>query len=345
VDPDEGERRAWGTGSVYPTRDGKWRASVRLGRGADGRYLRKEWEFRSEAAAWAKLDEVNDRERRGLPIEERRVTVAAYVDEWLLAVKPSVRPATFAFYDSLARNHLGPIRHLPLRALQPSDLRRLIAVRLDEGYAARTVRGIIDVVRMVLHQAMGDGLIDRNVAELVQLPKLEQAEPQHFTAEQARRFLEVAKDDPLYSLYAVAIGTGLRRSELLGLSWRDIGVDMGNVAVRASKTSAGVRIVPLGAFAREALGLVERRPGPIWPYRPEYVTRHFRNLCAKAGVPYITLHGLRHTAASLMLDAGVPIEVIRTILGHTKVSMSEHYARPGDELRRDAVERLGRMVG
>ena len=106
---ESGERRDWGSGSIYPTAKG-WRVAVRYGRSADGRYLRKEWQFRDEAAARAKIAELEQRAGRGLPAEERRVTLSAYADEWLVAVKPSVRPSTFAFFESLARNHLDDLR-------------------------------------------------------------------------------------------------------------------------------------------------------------------------------------------------------------------------------------------
>jgi integrase len=82
----------------------------------------------------------------------------------------------------------------------------------------------------------------------------------------------------------------------------------------------------------------------VWSYRPEYVTRHFRDLCEQAGVPYIKFHGLRHSAASLLLDEGVDPFTIQAILGHSRINMTQHYARSGEATKQAAVERLGRRL-
>jgi integrase len=343
VDPDESDRRAWGSGAIYPVKDG-WRVALSLGRDAQGKRIRKEWQFRQEAPARAKLADLERRLDRGLPLEERRVTVAVYVDEWLVAVKPSVRSTTFAFYSTLARLHLDDIRHLPLRALDTGDLRRLIAKRLDEGYAPRTVRGIVDVVRMMLRQAVGDGLVDRNVAELVQLPKLEQKEPSHFTTDQAWTFLDAIADDPLHSLFVTAFGTGLRRSELLALTWRDVDLERGVLLVRQSKTKSGIRSIPLASFVVDALRSIDRKPGPVWPVTATYVSHRMPALSERAGLPRLRFHEIRHSTASMLADAGVDWELIREILGHSRMRQTAHYARSDIEVKRAALEKIGRKA-
>lgn len=345
-------RRGWREGSVCrrtvirgENEYAYWRAVVSLGTDPSGRRIRKEYQARTERAARTWLKATVARYDRGLPVRGTGVTVGTYAVDWLRDTTLNVKPATVSFYRA-ALYHVEDLANLPLTALTTAHVRDLIARKTDSGLSTRTVRGIVQTLALVLRRAMGDGLVDRNVASLVQLPKLNQAEPRHFTAEQARRFLEVTKDDELGSLYAVAIGTGLRRGELLGLTYGDVDQRNGVVRVRSGKTRAAIRVVPLPSFALEAVLRHPRRDvGPIWPVSPSYVSRHFQELCRKAGVPVLTMHSTRHTAASLMLDAGVPIEVIRSILGHTTVSMASHYARPGDDLRRDAVERLGRMVG
>jgi integrase len=270
------------------------------------------------------------------------MTVAEYAQEWLAQLE--VKPATVAMYGSIVRHQLGHVGSMRLTRVSPPDIRALLAEREREGYAGRTRRAILDILRMVFRMAEGDQLVSGNPAELVRAPRIDAKEPVHFTAEQARRFLDAAKDDALYSLYAVALATGLRRGELLDTSWREVDLANGHITVRRSKTSAGVRLVPLSGLGRRALEQLPRSPGPIWPYSPAYVTRHVAVICERAGVPRIGMHGLRHSCASILLAEGVPIEVIRSILGHTNASMTQHYARPEDAMKRDALERLGRAV-
>lgn len=340
-------RRGWGEGSLCRrvVRRGDreylyWRAV--LPGGPFGR--RREFQNRSERVTRAWLKANVARLDRGLPIGGERVTLGAYAVDWLRDTSLTVRPTTTDFYRAALR-HLDELADVPVAALTPVHVRGLIAMATEQGLASRTVRGIVQTLNLVLRRALADGIVERNVAALVRLPKLEQKEPQHFTAEQARRFLEVVKDDALCGLFAVALGTGLRRGELLALTWRDVDTGNGTVVVRRSKTRAGERVVPIPAFALEILATTDRRPGPIWPFDPTYVSKHFQALCRANGLPAITLHGLRHTAASLMLDAGVDPLVISQVIGHTRVSMTGHYARSGEALQRDAIERLGRAVG
>ena len=339
-------RRGWGEGSLCRrvVRRGDreyvyWRAILPGGPFGS----RREFQNRSERVTRAWLRNNIARLDRGLPIGGERVTIGAYAVDWLKDTSLTVRPATVDFYRAALR-HLDGLADVPVAALTTAHVRGLIKAASEKGLSSRTTRGIVQTLNLVLRRAQADGITERNVASLVRLPKLEQEDPRHFTAEQARRFLDAARDEPIGSLYAIALYTGLRRGELLALTWRDVDLDGGTVAVRRSKTAAGLRSVPLPAPAISALRRHDRGPGPIWPYSPEYVSRRFKELCEKAGVPALTMHSTRHTAASLMLDAGVDPLTIQAILGHTRVSMTSHYARSGDELRRDAVERLGGTI-
>jgi integrase len=247
-------------------------------------------------------------------------------------------------YGSLVRNQLGSLAAMRLTRVGPPDIRAILAEREREGYSGRTRRGILDVLRMIFRLAEHDGLIERNPAEPVTAPRIDAKEPVHLTAEQAHKLLEAASDDPLRSLYAVALATGLRRGELLALTWHDVDLDRGTVTVRRGKTRAAARSLPLVAFALAALDALPKQPGPIWPYSPSYVTRHLGVLCERAGVPRIGPHGLRHSAASILLAQGVDPLTIRGILGHTNVATTAHYARSEEPARREALERLGRAV-
>jgi integrase len=270
------------------------------------------------------------------------VTVAEYAQDWLAQLQ--VKPSTVSMYRSIVTHQLGHVGSMRLTRVSPPDIRALLAEREREGYSGRTRRAILDVLRMIFRMAAGDQLVDSNPAELVKAPRIDAKEPVHFTAEQARRFLDAAKGDSLHALYSVALGTGLRRGELLALTWKDVDTKAGRVTVRRGKTAAAARVVPLPPFCVTALKSLDRRPGPIFPYSPGYATRHVKVICKRAKVPELTFHQLRHTAASLMLDAGVDSLTIRGVLGHTRVSTTAGYARPDDALRRDAVGRLGKAL-
>lgn len=335
-------RRDWGTGSCYQTARGYWRVSVGLPSPPGLGRRRQEWQYRTEEAARRQLEAVQRRLARGLPAEEGRVTVAEYAQDWLAQLQ--VKPSTVSMYRSIVTHQLGHVGDMRLTRVGVPDIRDLLREREREGYSGRTRRAVLDVLRMMFRMAEGDQLVDGNPAALVKAPRIDAKEPVHFTAEQARRFLDAAKDDALASLYAVALGTGLRRGELLALTWRDVDSEAGTVTVRSGKTRAAARRVPLPGFARVALAGLDRRPGPVWSYSAGYVSRHVAVICARAGVPRIGMHGLRHSTASILLAEGVEMEVIKQILGHTKVSMTSLYARAEEPQKRDALERLGRAV-
>jgi integrase len=335
-------RREWGTGSVYPV-NGRWRVGVSLGSDPFGKRRRKVWQYATQERAEAKLREVAGRLDRGLPAEASRMTLAAYVPTWLEAIGYQVKPHTLATYRGLA-DHLDDLGPYRLAGIGAADVRRLLHARLGEGYSTRTVLGILDVLRRVLRMAVEDGYLERNVAQSVKGPRLIQAEPVHFTAEQARLFLEAARGDRLYALYATALGTGLRRGELLALTWRDVDVERRTINVRRAKTAAGVRTVYMAPFVAGAIAALPKAPGPLFLVSPSHASRHIAVICRRANLAPVGFHALRHSAASILLAEGVLPLVIQHILGHSRAAMTARYARSEEAQLREALDKLGRAV-
>lgn len=273
------------------------------------------------------------------------MTLAAYAPTWLRSIERSVRPATYSFYKTLVEVHLSELGHYRVARVTPPVVRSLIEHMQAEGYASRTVRGVLDVLRHVLRQAMADGIVDRNAVELVRRPRLEQKAPRHFTSEQAQRFLAAAEGDNLRPLFALALYTGLRRGELLALTWNDVDLKAGWLNVRQAKTGAGVRRLPLVDESIEVLRQLERRPGPVFLVSPSHATRRVAVVCQRAGLEPVTFHSLRHSTASILLDEGVDRETIREILGHTRVRMTSHYARSEEARLREALGKASRAIG
>lgn len=238
------KRRAHGEGSVYQIKDGSWRGSVQLG-GGKRKYVRGD----TRTEALRQMVEVRARVEQGLPATDGQLKVGAYLDKWLEdSAKPSVRPRTYDSYSSHIQHHLRPrLGHVRLADLSPGHVQRLLNDIQAAGLSANTAVRIHATLRRALNQALRWGLITRNVASLVDLPKVDHPEMQPFTPEQARAFLEAIRGDRLEALYAVAFAMGLRQGEALGLRWRDIDLDGRQLQIRyqLQRHQRGDDVVPL----------------------------------------------------------------------------------------------------
>jgi integrase len=218
-------------------------------------------------------------------------------------------------------------------------------------------------------------LVSRNVARLVSLPPDRPARQQPWSASEALAFLQAARDDPLYPAFVLLLIYGLRRGEVLGLSWRDVDLDRGVVHIHQQllrtsgrlrlgpvKTSAGRRDLPLLGIARSALVaygdlkvlgagshewtrhdlVFTTRTGH--PVEPRNLARSFQRLISSRGLRPIRLHSLRHTTATLLKDLGVPPRDTMEILGHARIAVTmEIYTGADDASRRAALTKLSAL--
>jgi integrase len=156
----------------------------------------------------------------GIPVESGE-KVREYLNYWLIAVaRPELRARTFETYQRCVERHIVPtLGNRRLHSLTPADVRALLAGKLGEGLAPRTVQYIRAVLRSALSQAMRDGLVQRNVAALVRPPRAPRSEVTSLTFDEARALLHCSRTTRLHAVWVVALSLGLRRSELLGLTW------------------------------------------------------------------------------------------------------------------------------
>ena len=150
-------------------------------------------------------------------------------------MKLRVRPSTYRGYEQQVRTNLRPhLGSVPLARLTPTDVEHMQARLMAAGRAPRTAK----IARLVLSSAIGDavrdGLVPRNVAKLARPPRVERPEQRVLTAPQARALMANTMDDPNGPLYALALASGLRQGELLGLTWADLDIDAGQLTVRRS---------------------------------------------------------------------------------------------------------------
>lgn len=369
-------KRNAGEGSIFQRSDGRWCAQLDCG-WRNGRRARKYIYGATAAEVQAALLKARSDHAQGLPIAIERQTAAQFLQDWLEnSVRPSVRALTHEQYCQHTKLYLGPLLgHIQLAKLAPQHVRAFLKQKLADGLSPRTVQLSLVILRKALGQAVKDGLIARNVAKLVDGPRVERFNAKALSPERARQFLDAARGDRFEALYVAAISVGLRMGEALGLAWHDIDFDRGRLTVNRilerigrgnkstlqfvePKTSRSRRTVSLPDVAIRALRAHKRRQlearlaaGSRWqdhglafpnslgkPLEPHELHDGFKAILQKAGLPNLRFHDLRHSAASLMLAQGIPLRSIQDILGHSSIALTANlYAHVGEQLKREAA--------
>lgn len=368
-------RRSNGEGSIYQTKDGRWRGCIALA-GGKRRYVSSL--TRKQVAE--ELRELARRNSRGQVLPDQKISLNDWWIRWLdEAVHGQVEPKTERDYRDIVRLHLSPrLGDFRLIALQPHDVSALHRSLLDSGLASATVHKAHRVLARSLAVAVRWGLIDRNVAALVSAPKIRSSSItplSDFELLELRRHAQGATDAA--RLYLALLG--LRQGEVLGLCWEDVDLDAGIVYVRHSlsrtpgqrptlkdpKSEAGKRAVVLPELVGIVLGrhwqeqLRQRNSAKKpWPDHPNFVFRNshggpldsrrdhrwWTDLLRKADVPHRRLHDARHTAATLLLTEGVGTRAAMSWLGHSQVSQTMRYTHIVDAVSRDTSARLGKAL-
>ena len=367
-------KRAHGEGSIFQRKDGRWCASLRLDSGK-----RKAYYGKTQKDVQGKLRAAQRTIDDGLPLSSDRQRVGAFLDRWLCDVaEPTVRPSTYTRYREILLGHVAPtLGQRPLAKLTPQDLSALYTSKLREGLAPRTVGHIHRVLHRALRDALRWGLVARNVCDAVSPPKVPRAEMQVLTPEQARDLLAAAAGDPLEALYVLAITTGMRQGELIGLKWQDF--DAGRLTVHRTvrhmiglgavegepKSARGRRSLRLTPMAISALKLhrarqtEQRLRAVFWDdlgliftnevgrhLSPQNLTRRsFQPLLQRAGLPTVRFHELRHTAATLMLLQGVNVKVVSEMMGHSNIAITlDVYSHVLPTMQADAADKMEKLL-
>jgi integrase len=353
-------KRGNGEGSIYPYKNkaGKvigYRGSywVYTAEGPKRRYVSAK--TRQECAK--KLTKAMADRDGGLIFDAGSLTVGDYLEGWLKDAESTVRRSTFEGYEYAVRPHIVPaLGRIKLKDLTPAHLRSFYRDRLDSGRAPSTVHKLHVVLHKALKAAVADGLIPRNAAAGLKLPRITREEIDPLTEEEARRLLETASGDRLEALYVLALNTGMRQGELLALKWDDVDLERGVLRVRRTlthvdkafvlgepKTKNSRRTIRLTTSAvtalrahlsrqleeMERMGSLYRPGGLIFAtesgtlINPSNLrNRSFKPLLKRAGLPPARFHDLRHTCATLLLGRDVNAKVVSEMLGHSSISIT-----------------------
>lgn len=326
-----------------------------------------------------KLREVRAAVEAGITVDHDRQTVATFLGAWLDdVVRPRLRPKTVRTYETVVRVHIVPrIGGVPLVKLGAQDVQGMINAISAGGRSPRTVQMVRDVLRQALNTAMRWGLVGRNVAVLADAPRARRSERRPLSPADARRLVDALHQDRDEALFLLALTTGMRQGEVLGLRWSDVDFDAGELRVTKSlsRLSREQLVDPKTDRSRRALAItrsvclalrahrtrqaqVRLLAGSRWsdsglvfttsigtPMDGPTVTRRLHRILAAAELPQITFHDLRHSCASLMLAQGVSPRVVMETLGHSDIRLTMNlYTHVAPELQRDAADRMERLL-
>jgi integrase len=412
--PTSRKTRANGDGTIYHRRDGRWEAAgYVLAAGNTRKRVRVYGTTRTEAAA--KLTEKLASSNRGVPAPSAQGSVGAYLTYWLETVAVHrLRENTHTRYTACTRLYVIPgLGRKKLAKLTAKDVRTWLdqlrtrcqccACGLDTarnpnapeaadhprccaiGKCCRkrlsplTLAYVHSVLKSALEHAVREEEIPRNVARNVRMgtPRPRRFEP--LTTTEARAFLAATSGHRLHALFELALHTGLRKGELLGLRWEDLDLTSGTASIRRTlqrtntgglvalptKTQSSERRIALPTPCLHSLerhraqqGQERDAAGDSWqdsgyvftrpdggPIEGSTLTRHFTALLRQARLRRIRFHDLRHSAATLLLEQGVELVVIKELLGHAHIGVTATvYAHVRLRLQRQAIDTLSNAL-
>jgi len=293
-------------------------------------------------------------------VDDKNLTVSEYLDRFLEDVQHgSVRESTYSRDKYLITNHVKPtLGRVKLKNLSAMHLQRLYREKQDAGLSASTVQKVHHILHKALAQAVRWDLIARNPTDNVKAPTPTPKEMHPLSAEEASMLLEATQGDRLKALYVLAVTTGMRRGELLGLKWSDIDLEYGRLSIRRALTRTGnggrsALAETKTRGSRRTVNLTQRAVGALrshlerqlaeieaagdlygdeglvftteagTPINPSNLRqRSFAPLLKRAGLPHIRFHDLRHTCATLLLSKGVHPKFVQELLGHATIAIT-----------------------
>lgn len=376
-------KSAKGSGTIRKktvTRNGKpytyWEARITTGRDpGTGRQLQRSFTGKTQKEVAEKLRAATASIDTGTYTEPSRLTVGQWLDTWAADYLGGVKPATRTIYGNNIKNHIKPaLGAVRLSALQPHMVQRFVN-GLD-SLSAASVRLAYKVLHQALEKAVGLGYLAKNPASGCELPRLEQKEIHPLDDQQAAALLKAARGHDLEHLVFVALFTGCRLSELLGLTWDAVDFDLGTITInkqlaRSIHRQAGPFISPkngkartitpapsvLAALRRQRSSQAEAqlKAGPLWDNPHQLVftdelggpmdqwkaDHSFRAIITAAGLEGVRFHDLRHTYAVNAIRAGDDIKTIQGNLGHaTAVFTLDRYGHFTERMKQDSAARM-----
>jgi len=381
------KKGAKGSGTIRKktvTRNGKqytyWEGRLTTGRDpGTGRQIQRSFTGKTQKEVREKLAQAVAAVDTGTYTAPQKMTVGQWLDVWASDYLGAVKPTTVRNYQDNIRLHIKPaLGAVRLQDLQPHTVQGFINGLV--GLSPASVRLAYGVLRRALEKAVDLDYIPRNPANKCTLPKVEQEEPRPLDDEQATALLQAVKGGDMEQFITVALFTGLRLSELLGLTWDAVDFDGGTISVNKQLTrlehrASGLFQSPKSGKPRtlrpatvvfDALKRQRRRQaemqlkaGPAWsnphglvftvadggPLSQRQADRGFRAVAAAAGLSGFHFHSLRHTYAVNAIRAGDDIKTVQDSLGHHSAAFTfDGYGHVTEKMKQDSAARMDDFI-
>ena len=370
------KKRANGEGCIRRRTDHSWEASLRV---EDDKRRYVYGKTKNEARE--KLAEIQNDVFNDTYVDENDITVEDWMDTWIDCFTAKAKESTRARYRQDIRNHINPdLGHIKIQDLKLVTVQRFLNRCKDvKGLSEKSLKNIYLVLNKALTRAQKDGLIIKNPCVDAEIPSYEEPKKKMrpLKDEEVPLFISLIKDHPFEGLYYTAMFTGMRESELIGLTWDCVDLEKGTIhlyrqykAVRGeSKTYAFTtlknkqeRSFSIPPSVVRALKKVKAKQaewklhyGQLFHNEGNLVftdelgnhlaTRtvynNFKAIVRKMGLPEVRLHDLRHTYATLAIQNGVDYKTISNNLGHATVAFTmDVYADITMTMQKDSITKM-----
>jgi integrase len=355
-------RRVHGEGSIRQLKSGKWQGCISMGFTVGGKRRRKYVFGATRRQVTDRLAALRSQTNKIKAFDARKMIVEQMTTRWLADREPSIQPSTHALYSNVISRWISPkLGHLFASAITSDWITEVLE---DKRVPRRQAQTAHFILRSVFSKALMMGIVPSNPSATVQQPFAPKKQIMRaLNQEEAKKFIEAARETKHAPLLILAITTGMRRGELLGFQWSDVDLVRGYVSLRRAvttlagktmisplKTPKSRRRINLTPIAIAAL--VEQKQSAVseWAFANEcggpmcpsnVYHRQFLSVIKAAGLPRIRFHDLRHTAATLLLELGISAKVVSEMLRHTSLSMTlDTYSHVTPTMQRKAAAKI-----
>ena len=378
-------KAAAGSGTIRKktvTRNGKqyvyWEARYTTGYDpGTGRQIQRSVTGKTQKEVSQKLKKATAAIDAGTYTAPNRMTVGAWLDTWTTEYLGGVKPSTVAAYKSTVKNHLKPgLGAIRLDELNAHTIQSLYN-RLGDTRSPKTVKNVHGILHKALQQAVINRYIPYNPAEACVLPRAERKELKPLDDALISAFLKAVKGLQFEDLFRVALFTGIREGEILGLCWDVVDLDKGTIHIIrqlqkisgewvlvTTKNSKG-RTITLAPFVVQILRTVKHqqlenrlRYGDCWEdsgfvftnelgqhLNRHTVLKHFKKIMAQIGSPETRFHDLRHSYAVASIRSGDDIKTVQENLGHATAAFTLNvYGHVTDQMKQDSAARMEKFI-